>query len=125
MPDLNHPNLFGLPNVMEIAVQRFNTEYTFATLRGLNSISDENVKFDREKFKEKLDPFVTMWKRVFAKFQQETTLCTKFLEISEDPVDGFIQSEQNARIDIIKKINDQFTGLEKVLSGNISLTNNI
>jgi len=103
---------------MEIAVQRFNTEYTFGIIRSLESISEENMKFDREKFSDKLEPFITMWKKIFMKFTQETVLSTKFsddqLSKNKDPIENFIMSEQNNRIDIIKKINDLFTGLEKV-----------
>jgi len=114
---------------MEIAVQRFNTEYTFATLRSLNSIAEGEMKFDREKFNEKLEPAVSMWKRIYARFVQEQSINTKFVEkqfqmAQDDPVISFIMSEQNTRIDIIKKINDHFTCLEKVLNGSISLTNN-
>jgi len=113
-PELNHPSYFGLPIVMEIAVQRFNTEYTFGIIRSLESISEENMKFDREKFSEKLEPFISMWKKVYAKFCQEQILNTKFneqqLSSNKDPIENFIMSEQNARIDIIKKINELFTG---------------
>jgi len=103
---------------MEIAVQRFNTEYTFGIIRSLESISEENMKFDREKFSDKLEPFISMWKRVYAKFCQESVLSTKFnedlLSKNKDPIENFIMSEQNTRIDIIKKINELFSGLEKV-----------
>ena len=62
LPDIDSPEIFGLPSNIDRSVQRFNSQKIIQSLKQLQSISAEDLKFNREKWTAQLGPVLKLWK---------------------------------------------------------------
>eukprot|EP00826_Nyctotherus_ovalis_P001546 TRINITY_DN10251_c0_g1_i1.p1 TRINITY_DN10251_c0_g1~~TRINITY_DN10251_c0_g1_i1.p1 ORF type:complete len:204 (+),score=27.23 TRINITY_DN10251_c0_g1_i1:278-889(+) len=61
LPDVDSPEIFGLPMNIDRSVQRFNSQKILLALKQLQSISSEDLKFNKEKWSEQLGPLLKLW----------------------------------------------------------------
>jgi len=56
VPEIDHPQLFGLPTNIDRSVQRFNSLNVINQLKSLAAISAGEMRFDKEKWSQSLGP---------------------------------------------------------------------
>lgn len=126
MNDNDNPSLFGLPNNIDKAVQRYNTQQIINSLKILSRVSSENLKFDKEKWGLLLKPTINQWKTLFKQSIEGGLPKIKQAQInSADPLESFIYAEAHAAFQMLEKIDESFDGINKVLFGTGLLTSEI
>ena len=65
VPELDNPEIFGLPTNIDRSVQRFNSNLVIKELKSLAAASVQELRFDKEKWTEQLGPICTLWNNVF------------------------------------------------------------
>lgn len=56
VPDIDNPDIFGLPSNIDRSVQRFNSNQVVMGLKGLAAAGAQELRFDKEKWTEQLGP---------------------------------------------------------------------
>jgi len=124
--DNDNPSLFGLPNNIDKAVQRYNTQQIINQLKVLASVSSENLKFDKEKWGNLLKPIINLWKALNKQNQEGGLPKIKPSQLnSNDPLESFVYSEAFSAFQMIDKIEESLDGINKVLFGSGLLTSDI
>lgn len=65
LPEIDNPKIFGLPSNIDRSVQRFNSGQVIAQLKSLASVSASEIRFDKEKWTEALDPICQLWANIY------------------------------------------------------------
>jgi hypothetical protein len=65
VPEIDTPQLFGLPSNIDRSVQRFNSLQVIAKLKSLAAISAGEMRFDKEKWSQQLAPICQLWTTLF------------------------------------------------------------
>ena len=65
VPELDNPEIFGLPTNIDRSVQRFNSNLVIKELKSLAAAGVQELRFDKEKWTEQLGPICTLWTNVF------------------------------------------------------------
>ena len=124
--DNDNPSLFGLPNNIDKAVQRYNTQQIIYSLKILARVSSENLKFDKERWGTLLKPIINMWKALHKQIQEGGLPKIKpSLMNSNDPLEAFVYSEASSAFHMVEKIEESIEGIHKVLFGTGLLTSDI
>ena len=124
--DNDNPSLFGLPNNIDKAVQRYNTQQIIYSLKILSRVSSENLKFDKERWGTLLKPIINMWKALNKQIQEGGLPKIKHnLLNSNDPLEAFIYAEASSAFLMVEKIEESIDGINKVLFGTGLLTSDI
>jgi dynein heavy chain 2 len=121
LADVDSPKLFGLPLNINRSVQRFNSSTVIKQLKQLSAISQDEIKFDREQWGEKLGPIWNLWKTMM---KSEDKFKGK-LEDSEDPLGSFVVQEARYAFKMLEKVNESLESISKVISGTELLTSSI
>jgi len=61
LPEQDNPRVFGLPSNIDRSVQRFNSQKVLLALKQLGRVSDQHMKFQREKWSGLLGPLWKLW----------------------------------------------------------------
>lgn len=56
VPEIDNPDIFGLPSNIDRSVQRFNSNNVILGLKGLAAAGAQELRFDKEKWTEQLGP---------------------------------------------------------------------
>jgi len=56
VPEIDNPDIFGLPSNIDRSVQRFNSNIVLLGLKGLAAAGAQELRFDKEKWTEQLGP---------------------------------------------------------------------
>ena len=67
VPENDVPSLFGLPANIDRSVQRFNSSAVIAALKQLAAVSAEELRFDKQKWTQKLGPICQLWANLYKK----------------------------------------------------------
>lgn len=111
------PELFGLPSNIDRSVQRFNSTQVINNLKNLQSISAQELRFDKQKWQELLNPICQLWSSTYRKEEFNQVRITKKDLDNDDPVNSFVYMEVQAVIQILKKVNESITSILGVLNG--------
>lgn len=126
IPDTDSPNLFGLPFNIDRSVQRFNTGIVIEGMKKLLAGSTENIKFDREKWAELLNPLIKLWKTLLKQVTEKGIPQIKDKHLNSDkPIESFIFAEAYGCFQMLEKIDASIESINRVLSGNGLLTTEI
>ena len=84
LSDVDSPEIFGLPMNIDRSVQRFNSQKILLALKQLQSISSEDLKFNKEKWTEQLGPLLKLWESLIrvediSKYKIKVSLVLIFL----------------------------------------------
>lgn len=118
----DNPELFGLPSNIDRSVQRFNSTQVINNLKNLQSISAQELRFDKQKWQELLNPICQLWSSTYRKEEFNQVRITKKDLDNDDPVNSFVYMEVLAVIQILKKVNESITSILGVLNGTEMLT---
>lgn len=121
LQDVDSPKLFGLPLNINRSVQRFNSSAVIKQLKQLSAISQDEIKFDRDQWGEKLGPIWNLWKTML---KSEERFKGK-LEESEDSLSNFVITEAKTAFKMLEKVNESLESISKVISGTELLTSSI
>ena len=121
LQDVDSPKLFGLPLNINRSVQRFNSSMVIKQLKQLSAISQDEIKFDREQWAEKLGPIWNLWKTMM---KSEDKFRGK-LEDTDDPLSSFVINEARYAFKMLEKVNESLESISKVFSGTELLTSSI
>ncbi|EGR28544.1 hypothetical protein IMG5_173090 [Ichthyophthirius multifiliis] len=124
LKETDSPMLFGLPLNIDKAVQRYNTQQIFNSLKVIKQASSEDLKFDKEKWQQQLSTIINLWKNLYKSFTDLPQIKPQNL-LSTDPVESFVYLEAQQSYQMIEKIQNSIEGLNKVLFGNGILTSEI
>lgn len=93
LADDDNPELFGLPSNIDRSVQRFNSTQVINNLKNLQSISAQELRFDKQKWQELLNPICQLWSSIYRKEEfAQIRIGKKDLD-SDDPVIAFVYME--------------------------------
>jgi len=125
LPDTDSPEIFGLPSNIDRSVQRFNSQKILVSLKQLQSISAEDLKFNREKWMAQLGPLLKLWKTLvkideFRKYKITATQMS-----SANPIEGFIYMEFYNMQQLMERIHETLEGIGNVLYSSGLLTSSI
>lgn len=91
LPEIDSPQVYGLPLNIDQALQRANTTQSINSLKQMMSMSVESVKFQKERWNKLLMPLVTNWKQIYKHLKDSNFPQIKpNMLLTEDPVEGFI-----------------------------------
>jgi dynein heavy chain 2 len=65
LPENDSPQVFGLPMNIDKAVQRYNTGQMITSLKILQQVSAEELKFEKEKWSLILGPIINFWQSIY------------------------------------------------------------
>lgn len=122
VPEIDTPQLFGLPSNIDRSVQRFNSMQVITQLKSLAAISAGEMRFDKEKWSQQLGPICQLWSQLYRPDEYSQIKITPQQLSSNDPVEAFIFMEMQAVIDILAKVNDMIASIARVLQGVEMLT---
>lgn len=125
--DNDNPIVFGLPNNIDKAVQRYNTQQLILSLKVLSRVSSENLKFDKERWGVLLQPTILLWKSLYKQLLEGGGLpkIKASLLNSNDPLDSFVYSEASSAFAMVVKVEESLDNINKVLFGTGILTSDI
>ncbi len=125
LPETDDPSLFGLPGNVDRSVQRYVSLQVINKLNMMNAISNDSHKFIKEKWQEKLSPYLKMWSSVY-KENEASAIGKNLLKINEvDPINMFIKSECLLIISIAKLIDSTMRNINDVLYSTGILTSSV
>jgi dynein heavy chain 2 len=93
VPESDTPALFGLPANIDRSVQRFNSNAVIAALKQLAAVSAEELRFDKQKWTQKLGPLCQLWAGLYKRDTFEKLQLTQDHLNSPDPVEAFVYME--------------------------------
>lgn len=126
LAETDTPSIFGLPNNIDKAVQRYNTSLVISSLKVLQRASSETLKFDKEKWGLLLKPFFTTWKGLQKQLKEQNLPKVKTSQLdSPDPLESFLASELLGATQTLEKIENSLEGVNQVLYGGGLLTTDI
>jgi len=126
IPDMDSPNIFGLPFNIDRSVQRFNTSLVIEGMKKLLAGSTENLKFDREKWNEMLSPTIKLWKTLLKQVTEKGLPQIREKQLNSDhPVESFVYAEAYGCFQMLEKIDQLIESINKVLAGSGLLTSEI
>eukprot|EP00831_Metopus_contortus_P022779 TRINITY_DN2047_c0_g1_i2.p1 TRINITY_DN2047_c0_g1~~TRINITY_DN2047_c0_g1_i2.p1 ORF type:complete len:352 (+),score=48.75 TRINITY_DN2047_c0_g1_i2:130-1185(+) len=107
------------------SVQRFNSQKVIFSLKQLQSIRAEDLKFNKEKWTAQLGTVLRLWKSL-VKIDEFRKVKIRGAQLSsDDPIEGFVYMEfYNMQI-LMERIQETLEGLNNVLFGSGLLTSNI
>lgn len=120
MSENDTPSYFGLPQNIDKAVQRYTIQGVVAGLKSMGSVVGLDLKFEKEKWVQMLNPLITMWGQLGKISRIQVSA-----KISEDPVEQFLQLEIQQSQQLFDKINTIMDQLKAVLFSNGLLTTEI
>lgn len=97
------------------------------SLKVIMQVSEEDVKFDKEKWSQVLGPLISMWKQLYKQLKESGGLPQikpQQLNTTE-PIDAFVYLEASSAYQMLEKIEQSIDGLHRVLFGNGLLTSEI
>lgn len=106
VPEIDTPQLFGLPTNIDRSVQRFNSLQVINQLKSLAAISAGEMRFDKEKWSQQLGPICQQWSTLFRPEDYSQIKISQAQLSSPDPVDAFVYMEMLAVVDILNKVNE-------------------
>ena len=122
LPEIDDPSLFGLPVNVDRSVQRYVSLQVINKLNMMTAISSDSEKFVKEKWLDKLSPYIKIWSS-FYKENEVMTISKNILKINEiDPINMFIKSECQFIINIAKLIETTLKNINDVLFASGILT---
>eukprot|EP01022_Parablepharisma_sp_SALTPOND_P023029 TRINITY_DN475_c0_g1_i1.p1 TRINITY_DN475_c0_g1~~TRINITY_DN475_c0_g1_i1.p1 ORF type:complete len:3195 (-),score=434.63 TRINITY_DN475_c0_g1_i1:26360-35944(-) len=135
LPDTDTPEIFGLPSNIDRSVQRFNSQKILHALKQLQSISAEDLKFNREKWMAQLGPLLKLWKSLikveeFRKYRIKVCFYPNIYQqaqqmSSPDPIEGFVFMEFYNMQQLMDRIQETLEGIGNVLYSSGLLTSSI
>ena len=125
LPDTDSPEIFGLPSNIDRSVQRFNSQKVILALKQLQSISAEDLKFNRDKWMSQLGPLLKLWKTL-VKVDEFRRYRIKAQQMSSaDPIEGVIYMEFYNMQQLMERIHETLEGIGNVLYSSGLLTSSI
>lgn len=122
VPELDNPEIFGLPTNIDRSVQRFNSNLVIKELKNLALASVQKLRFDKEKWTEQLGPICTLWTNVYKPdIFKQIKISTQDMT-TQDPVDQFVYLEMTTVKQLLEKINENIAAITGVLQGTVMLT---
>jgi dynein heavy chain 2 len=67
VPEQQTPSIFGLPANIDRSVQRFNSMLVINQLKSLQSISSDQIRFDKDQWNKQLSPILQLWVTIYKK----------------------------------------------------------
>jgi dynein heavy chain 2 len=125
LPDTDDPKLFGLPLNVDRSVQRYISTQVISKLNNMFSAGFETLKFDKEKWGEKLTPLINIWKIVYNGDNLDNLYRNIHKVNSEDPIILFFRSELIQIYDLAKLVDTSLTSISNALFGNSIITSSI
>ena len=126
IPDVDIPDLYGLPNGIDKAILRIQGKEALENLKIVSIGNIEDTKFSRETWKKSLSPILNLWKGLEKNLQQVQLkkIDGKKLK-SVDPIESFVFNEANEALENYYLVKKHLESLERVLFGNDILTTDI
>jgi dynein heavy chain 2 len=120
VPDVDRPEVFGLPANIEKAVQERSGEETVQRLRVMQRADTLGQQFDRQAWGELLQPVLQAW----SKLTQSTALGGEKLPKAQgdDPMANFVVLERSSGLALVRKVMHDVDQLQAVLRGTALLT---
>ena len=87
VPEIDNPDIFGLPVNIDRSVQRFNSNQVVSGLKGLAAASAQETRFDKEKWTEQLGPICQLWMNLYKADSFRQIKITQAEFTTKDPVD--------------------------------------
>lgn len=130
LPEINNPEIFGLPKIFENSLQRKNVEYTANSLKklslGISAVADDHEEGQsNEKMITVIQPIISLWKSLLAKIMSVPELVSSISQLSEDVMISTVQQEILNRQKIIKQIGSLFKKLDEYLGGTGAMTSQV
>jgi dynein heavy chain 2, cytosolic len=92
------------------------------SLKNLQLVSAQELRFDKQKWQELLNPICSLWQNIYKKEDYSQVRISKKDQESQDPVDQFVFMEVQAVLAILRKVNDSVMSIIGVLNGSEMLT---
>lgn len=115
LPESDQPALFGLPSNIDRSVQRFNSTQVILGLKSLQAVSAQELRFDKEKWSEQLEPICKLWGAIFKVQLFKNTKITGQDLRNPDPVDQFVFMEMVSTKRILGIVHESIQSIVKVL----------
>ena len=126
LPDSDPPLTFCLPANIDRSLQRTSSAAVIRLLRALSAAkSASSVKYDREKWREKIGPLLDVWSRLVEAAGGTAVVASKKSDVQRgggDPVEDFLAMETVAAGEICSLVDATMTALKRVLFGTGLLT---
>jgi dynein heavy chain 2 len=87
VPEIDNPDIFGLPVNIDRSVQRFNSNQVILGLKGLAAAGAKELRFDKEKWTEQLGPICQLWGSIYKADTFRQLKITQQDFTTKDPVD--------------------------------------
>jgi dynein heavy chain 2 len=109
LPEVDSPQVYGLPLNIDQALQRANTTQSINSLKLIMSMSVESVKFQKDRWNKLLMPLVQNWKQIYKHIKDSNFPQIKpNMLLTDDPVEGFIFLEAQQALTMLETVNDEF-----------------
>ena len=148
LPDTDAPFTFCLPDNIERSLQRSTSANVIKQLRALSAVDAEAQKYDRERWRAKLNPVLELWQQLTSSNPGLTKASKAAVgatggrgdaagggggggaggsrgvgkEKVVDPVDDFVSMENDLAADLCAQVDSSLGALRKVLFGSGLLT---
>lgn len=122
LPEIDSPDIFGLPSNIDRSVQRFNSGQVISQLKSLAAVSSTSLRFDKEKWTEALGPLCQLWNNLYKPEAYRQVTISKQGIRSNDPVEAFTYMEMMSGMEILENVNVSIRNIIGVLQGQLMLT---
>ena len=127
LPDTDIPSMFGLPENIERSTQRAESQRILKDLKNLMLTTDEEVTFDRERWRKQIGPVLEIWKQISSKLdgEKDTENESKIGdddEESNDPILLFVIREVSVANGLVRRVDTELNALRRVIYGSALLT---
>jgi Dynein heavy chain C-terminal domain len=127
LPDNDIPGMFSLPDNIERSVQRATSSQVIVSLKALSVSAAAASSFDKEKWREKLEPLLDMWAKLTSAGDSvldphSALVAAKADLASKQPVEQFVIMENAMAAGLVAKVNGDLQELKGVLFGTGLLT---
>eukprot|EP00050_Salpingoeca_kvevrii_P020215 m.95860 g.95860 ORF g.95860 m.95860 type:complete len:4292 (+) comp8765_c0_seq1:164-13039(+) len=121
LPEVDQPDLFGLPQNVDRLLQRTISGEVIAQLKVLMRADTLAHRFDRELWQRELAPILDQWH----KLMQGRDLLDSRIEFpkqNDDPLKAFVALERANALLLVRRVEEDLSALRRVLKGSALLT---
>jgi len=127
LPNIDTPGLFSLPDNIERSVQRATSTQVITSLKALSVSAAAASSFDKDRWREKLEPMLDMWKKLTAAGDSVLDPHSAITAAKQDlasrlPVEQFVIMELAMAATLVARVNSDLQELQGVLFGTGLLT---
>lgn len=114
LPEQDDPAIFGLPANIDSSVQRFNSNKVIESLKTLQAVSSEELRFDREKWAQLLKPVMKTWSSIYKQSEFSQIQIKPEHLASPDPIIAFTFMEMHNALLTLNVVAETMQGIKDV-----------